>query len=227
MKGLFYFVFAVLLISCTEEFELEGSITGNIKLRQIDGLSYSLKDISVLLESGEVVTETYTDESGIFEFRNIKKGNYKLTFSKEGFGSRTIENFTYLGFGKNAVIENITLFQIPKVDFLDAKFSLKGNQGGYTIVEGFVTSAPGTAGELHLSLFFARTANVDNENYTYSTEFSDIKFVEGDTIFVKDFFQNLPLGEKWFMGIYSHYAFDYPPNSTLNKAFEILELTVD
>ena len=66
MKVLFYFVFAVLLISCTEEFELEGSITGNIKLRQIDGLSYSLKDISVLLESGEVVTETYTDESGIF-----------------------------------------------------------------------------------------------------------------------------------------------------------------
>ena len=54
-----------------------------------------------------------------------------------------------------------------------------------------------------------------------------MKYVDGDTIFVKDFFQNIPIGEKWHMGIYTHYAFDYPPYSTLNKAFETIEFTVE
>jgi hypothetical protein len=227
MKQLFLLIIVIFLaFGCKKSLDLKGSITGGVELREPYNADLLPINVKVTLKNNLLNQEVYTNEKGIFLFNNIEEGYYDLTFSYTGYGTYQIKNYAFIGFGKKAIIEKTTLYKIPEFVAQKAEISLTGGVGGYTILEGFVTNAPGLSKDIHVSLFLDKTQDVSPEKYVYCSNNSDIKWVQGDTIFIKDFIHNLPKGEKWYVGIYFHNYSDHQPPTSLKKAYETIKLTV-
>lgn len=207
--------------SCTKELELVGAITGSVEL--YSPYNGTPENVMVVIENEHFRAETYTNKKGIFLFSKVPDGYYTITFSYEGFETYIKENYAFIGFGKMAVIDQVSLYPKYNFKFQEAHLTLSSGINGYAVVDGFLTCPQGSNNFDNVVLFFDKTPDVTNEKYRYATGYSIYKRVKGDTIFVRDFIHDLPKGEEWYAGIYS---FRYATGNLYNKAFEPLKLTV-
>ncbi len=214
-------ILVVFMTGCRKDQVLEGSITGKVELSP----SVSPEGVSVLLENGQTRRETVVHKSGIFRFDNVKEGYYDLTFSHEGYGTRQIRDFYFIGLGRTAVIERTVLDLVHDFDFLDVHLTLTRGVQGYTVAEGYFTSAPGLCQGVGVNLYLDKDTAVSNFFYTYSTDgHTLVNVVHGDTLFLKAYMHDLPEEGKWYVGIYNYDSSD--KLGTLRKAFETIQLTV-
>ncbi len=228
MKNILLYSFLILsLSSCKKELDLKGTITGNVVLYYYRNTDYMPQGLVVRLWNDKGSREVRTDENGRYTFTNVDDGIYNITYSFEGFGTYTRTSYAFIGFGKKAIIDQTGLYPVHDFDFQEAHLTITGDVLGYTILDGFLTCAPGLSQNVYVNLYLDRNEDVSNESYTYST-FDHIWYSrqEGDTIFLKGFINNLAKNEVWYAAVYNRNISDYSPPTTLKKSFNTLKLTV-
>ncbi|HHT9146677.1 MAG TPA: carboxypeptidase regulatory-like domain-containing protein [Candidatus Wunengus sp. YC61] len=107
-----------------------------------DSEAEPIKDVTVTIKGDNYSGSTSTDEYGYYELKNLSIGNYTLTYSKEGYQTKTQD--VTLGESENQDLGILTLESIEKgsisgyvVDFRgyeidSATIRMKGLNTGYS-----------------------------------------------------------------------------------------------
>jgi len=146
------------LAACKEDehIKITGDIVGFVKLFDEYGVELADKsNVTVLLNQTGTAT---TDKSGRFEFLNLEPGTFKFEFQKEGFSSTKTYNFIFVGGSKPAVIYNINLITLPKIEVKSKDVSVSGN---LVTISGTMTQV----NRYYFRYYFSDKPDVSNENY--------------------------------------------------------------
>jgi hypothetical protein len=197
-----------LAISCTKEEEkgLDVSMTGFVKLINESGTElFERNGVKVTIQGSS--TYTQTDKNGKFLFTGLKAGSpYSFDFSRDGYGTRSVTNYRFIGDEKPGLIGTVTLYQIPSIELKSASIQYQNNtisvSGQITPTVNFTTMA-----------FANDSANVSDTHYdywsggyTYSGGFSSFQlsvqltnntYTPGTTIYVAVYFYNYYDGGYW------------------------------
>lgn len=226
-KLIFILFIPIFFFSCEKEIDLQGTIKGYVELSILNEKDIPAEGATVVLFDGVHRKEVVADANGIFHFYGIDEGYYSLSISYDGYGTYYMPDLVYTALGKDLVLKNITLYKIPEFDTQEAHITLTSDNENYTIVDGFITCLPGQGYFVGIALFFDKDSDVSKDNYTYSTFESDIKWVEGDTIFIKDFVTDLGINEKWYVNICVYNSMASEPYPTLKEAFNTMDVIVE
>ncbi len=98
-----------------------GSISGDVK----DGDGNALQGVTVTIKGNSFTDETETDANGRYEFTELAKGNYTLTYEKDGY--QTLTKNVSLGEGEAKDLGSVTL---------EAEGALGGIYGNVVDIKG-------------------------------------------------------------------------------------------
>jgi hypothetical protein len=162
-------ILVVLLIfsSCTktEEDGLDVTVTGFIKLIDYNGLEVIDKSGANINIYGSSETKT-TDSNGKFVFSGLNAGTtYKFNYSKNNYGTKNMaESGTFYGDQTSGLLNTVTLYQKPDVNFKEATVSY--NNSSITIYSTIANSS------YFACVAFAKdSSNVSDTNYDYSSSY--------------------------------------------------------
>jgi hypothetical protein len=226
-KLIFCFIIVIAAVSCQKDFDLKSSITGKVELLGEYTSDMHPENVKVVLENNSFRKETYTNDLGVYTFRDVEEGTYTITFLCEGYVTCRLTNYAFIGLGKTAVIERTYLNAISEMKVSGADFSLTSGIGGYTVVEGTIaTNGKSLRGRIYL--YFDRSPLVSDKEFKYHT-FEGANLVRDSfgNLLIKDFIRDLPKGEEWYVGIYLWEGPNFPPYTEPRKIFEPVKVKVN
>lgn len=146
------------LLGCKDEVQLKvtGDIVGFVKLLDQDGIEVSDKS-NVTVSVNENIT-VKTDKTGRFDFRNLEPGNLKMEFKKDGFSTTKRYNFAFVGGIKPAVIYDVNLIALPKIEVQSKNVAVSGS---YASISGTITEVD----RYDFRYYFSDKPDVSDENY--------------------------------------------------------------
>lgn len=190
-----------LFISCTKTTEINGSVSivGLIKLIDENGKDNNHRS-GVLVNLKDKDISVYTNENGLFLLSSLSPGvSYKLSYSKEGYGSLSNATGKYIGDQKPGYMGTITLFQIPLVELQNPSI---GYSNDFVTITGDLANSDNVC---KYQVYVNDSANVSEVHYDYSVSgltwlgstffetrvtLNDHKYASGTKIFVAVYFVN-------------------------------------
>lgn len=120
-KYLSFLIIALTLISCKkEQVGLDVSVTGFVRLIDQAGQNVERNGVTVKIHDNPV--STLTDINGKFVFDHLKAAtNYRFDFEHDGYGSKTSDQYSFIGEQNPGVIRAVTLYEQPSVEILTTK----------------------------------------------------------------------------------------------------------
>ena len=219
-----YFMF-FLLLSCTKEeiTTMKGDIVGFINL--IDEKEIELENRSGVRVSIENTSWSATSNKiGRYELKNVSAGCHNVIYEKEGYGTYRLSNYEFVGGNKPAVINSITLYEIPtniEIYTVDAVYEYEFN----------VLTISGTMSETDkyaMRIFFNDSADVSNTHFDYSTSFSYC-CISTTTFYCSVYLPYTPFleGETVYFVIYLYNTAEPYLNFSYLKATDIIEFKIE
>lgn len=151
---------------------LRGSITGNVTT----AVKADIAGIEVKIV--ETSQTTKTDSLGNWTINDVKAGIYTLEFSKAGYGTSKILNYSFVGGGVSRVTSSITLTKLPThtATHIDLIESPTDDQGQFSCIVNFTPEAP--YNELRFfRVYFSKNRNFvpTTGDFFFTTTFTGLK----------------------------------------------------
>lgn len=162
-KYVLIFTAIILTLSCTKkEIGKDVSMTGFVKMITESGTElFDRQDIKVTVKGGSA--STYTEPNGKFLFSGLNAGTpCGFDISKDGYGTVSTGNFSFIGDEKQGFIGFYTLYQTPTVELLSATLQYLN---GAIYITGQITKT-----NQFRTIFYANdSADVSNLHYDYTS----------------------------------------------------------
>jgi hypothetical protein len=165
-KYLLIFTAITLTLSCTKkEIGKDVSVTGFVKVINEAGSElFDRQDIKVTLKGGTATT--YTDTNGKFLISGLNAGtSYGFDISKDGYGTVSTSNFSFIGDEKPGFIGSLTLYQTPTIELLNASLQY---QNGVIFITGQITKT----NQFRTISYANDSADVSDLHYDYGSYLS-------------------------------------------------------
>lgn len=162
-KYIILIIIFTLAISCTkEETGLDVSITGFVRLINQNGLDlFEKNDVKVSIQGTSHYAQT--DKNGKFLFEGLKAGSpYSFDFSKDGYGTKGIGKYKFIGNQKPGLISTVTLYQMPEVVMQSASIEYVNK---FISISGQITPV----NNHKLQAYANDSINVSESHYDYSS----------------------------------------------------------
>ncbi len=148
---------------------LRGSITGIVT-------TSAKADITgIEVKIAETSQTTLTDSLGNWTINDVKAGIYTLEFSKAGYGTSKIQNYSFVGGGVSRVTSSITLTKLPAhtathIDLIEAPTD---DQGQFSCIVNFTPEAPRSEVR-YFRVYFSKNRNFapTNGDFFFTTTFT-------------------------------------------------------
>ncbi len=116
MKKIFFILLAmVIFFSCNRKKYLEQDVNGSVLLYDQAMRVTDLSGMKVALSNYD--DTAVTDENGLYYFKDVPVGTYKVTFIKEGYPQVSIDNFQIIGNGQEPRhIRHADILQYPTIE---------------------------------------------------------------------------------------------------------------
>lgn len=148
---------------------LRGSITGNVTT----AVKADIAGIEVkIIETSQT---TKTDSLGNWTINDVKAGIYTLEFSKAGYGTSKIQNYSFVGGGVSRVTSSVTLSKLPSytATHIDLIEFPTDDQGQFSCIVNFTPEAPRNEAR-YFRVYFSKNRNFvpTTGDFFYTTTFT-------------------------------------------------------
>jgi hypothetical protein len=142
-----------------DEYTLTGNIAGFVRL--VDEFGNESEDKSGIKVSLDGVSNTTTSNIGRYEFQDVPAGTYKLIYEKPGYGPHKRFSYQFIGGNVPAFVDETALYEPPDIEVLGIETSFVNNRINISCT---ITAAQ----RYKLHIFFSKTPDVSDLNYSYS-----------------------------------------------------------